>query len=72
MKKEKILETLKEHKSIIVNYGKGFISDKEIKEIAYYDNNIQQYRSETGIWSKKLLYEIFNNEVENMKLEIGE
>lgn len=72
MMKDIVFNRLKEHKPIIVNYGKGIISNEEIKEVAYYDDKIQKYRSETGIWSNKLLREILNNEIKNMKLEIGE
>lgn len=67
-----IFEHLKSHKPIIINYGKGYFTDKDIKEIAYYDNEIQKYRSETGIWSNQLLREIARGEVENTKIEIGE
>lgn len=63
---------LKEHKPIIINYGKGIITDKEIKEVATYDETIQKYRSDTGIWSNKLLRQILNNEIKNIKIEIGE
>lgn len=70
MKKEEILNNLKLHKSIIVNYGKGIISDEEIKETAYYDESIQKYRSETGIWSNKLLRDILENKIENIKIEL--
>ena len=69
---EKIFEHLRQHKPIIVNYGKGYFTDKDIKEPAYYDEKIQKYRSETGIWSNKLLKEIVNGEVENTSIEIGE
>ena len=69
---EKIFEHLRQHKSIIVNYGKGYFTDKDVKEPAYYDEKIQKYRSETGIWSNKLLKEIVNGEVENTSIEIGE
>lgn len=68
----KIFNHLKEHKPIIVNYGKGYFTDNEIKEVAYYDNNIQKYRSETGIWGNQLLRGIARGEVENTKIEIGE
>lgn len=69
---EKIFNHLKEHKPIIINYGKGFLSEEDIKEKAWYDDTIQKYRSETGIWSNKLLRNIVNGEVENTTIEIGE
>ena len=69
---EKIFNHLKEHKPIIVNYGKGYFTDKEIKEVAYYDEEIQKYRSETGIWSNQLLREIARGEVESTKIEMSE
>lgn len=69
---EKIFNHLKEHKPIIVNYGKGYFTDNEIKEVAYYDEKMQKYRSETGIWSNQLLREIAKGEVENTSIEIGE
>lgn len=72
MMKNTVFKYLQEHKPIIVNYGKGYISDEDVKEVAYYDEEIQKYRSQTGIWSNKLLREIANDEVENVKIEIGE
>ena len=69
---EKIFNHLKEHKPIIVNYGKGYFTDNEIKEVAYYDEKMQKYRSETGIWSNQFLREIAKGEVENTSIEIGE
>jgi len=67
---EKIFEHLRQHKPIIVNYGKGYFTEEDVKEPAYYDEKIQKYRSETGIWSNKLLKEIVNGEVENTSIEI--
>lgn len=67
---KKIFEHLRQHKPIIVNYGKGYFTDEDVKEPAYYDEKIQKYRSETGIWSNKLLKEIVNGEVENTSIEI--
>ena len=70
MKKEIVLKTLKEHKPIIVNYGKGFISDKDIKELATYDYTLNTYISDTGVWSKTLINEILNDKVEGVSLEL--
>ena len=68
----KIFEHLKEHKPIIVNYGKGYFSNKDVREPAYWDDKIQKYRSETGIWSNNLLKEIARGEVENTTIELGQ
>lgn len=67
---EKIFNHLKEHKPIIVNYGKGYFTDEDVKEEAYYDESIQKYRSETGIWGNKLLREITRGEVEGYSIEL--
>lgn len=72
MMMEKVFNHLREHKPIIVNYGKGYFTDEDIKEKAYYDEEIQKYRSETGIWSNSLLREIVRGEVENTKIELEE
>lgn len=73
MKNSKIslneLENLiKENKPFIVNFGKGF-NGKDVKELAYYDESIGEYRGDTGIWSYNLLFEIASGEVENTSLE---
>ena len=70
MKKENVLKTLKEHKPIIVNYGKGYLSNKDIKELATYDYTLNTYTSSTGVWSKTLLNEILNDKVEDVSLEL--
>ena len=67
---EKIFKHLHEHKPIIVNYGKGYFSNEDVKEKAYYDEKIQKYRGEIGIWGNKLLREIARGEVENTSIEI--
>ena len=72
MMKDIISNQLKEHKPIIINYGKGIITNEDVKEKAYYDEKEQKYVSETGIWSNKLLRQILNNEVEDVKIEVGE
>lgn len=69
---KKLKDTISEHKSFIVNYGKGNFTDKDIKELAYWDDEIKAYISDTGIWDMKLLYEIANGKVENTSIEIGE
>lgn len=72
MKQEDLLKRLKEHQPIVVNYGKGILSDKEIKEPAYWDEEKNMYASETGYWDTKLLIEIAQGKVEDTKLELEE
>ncbi len=72
MKQEDLLKKLKEHQPIIVNYGKGFISDGDVKEKAEWDEEINAYRSETGIWDTKLLIEIAQGKVDDTSLELEE
>ena len=67
---EKIFKHLHEHKPIVINYGKGYFSEEDIKEKAYYDENIQKYRSETGIWGNNLLRQIVRGEVEETRIEL--
>lgn len=62
---------LKQHKPIIVNYGKGYFSDKDVREVAYFDDYLQKYCSETGVWGNALLRQIARGEVENTKIELG-
>jgi hypothetical protein len=72
MMTEKIFNQLKEHKPIVVNYGKSYFTDEDIKESAYYDEEIQKYRSQTGIWGNKLLREIARGEVNGVTIEISD
>ena len=65
------MQWMENKKPIIINYGKGYFSDKEIKEKAEYDYSIGKYRDSTGIWEMKLLLEIARGEVKNTKIEIG-
>lgn len=67
---EKVFNHLKEHKPITINYGKGYFTDEDVKEEAYYDETIQKYRSDTGIWSNSLIREIINGQVEGTTIEI--
>lgn len=67
---EKIFEHLKQHKPIIVNMGKGFFTDEDIKEESYYDEKLQKYVGLTGIWGNKLLREIARGEVEGCSIEL--
>lgn len=68
----KYLEAINKKEPITINYGKGFLSDDDIKDYAKWDDEIKAYRDETGIWDTKLLIEIAKGNVEGMKLEIGE
>lgn len=68
------LKTLKDminnHETFIVNYGKGYLGNYDIKEKATWDDELKAYTSDTGIWSLKLLYEIANGEVEDASIEV--
>ena len=72
MTQNELLQRLKEHKPIIINYGKGILTDEDVKDYATWDDEIQKYRDDTGIWSTELLLEIIKGNVENTKIEIGE
>ena len=69
----KILEWAnKNKKPIIINMGKGILSDEEVKEKLIWNEDLKTYvGEEIGIWSLKLLYEIARGEVDNFKIEIG-
>lgn len=70
MTTEKIFNHLKEHKPIIVNYGKGYITGEDVKEESYYDKTLQKYVSPTGIWGNKVLREIARGEVKGYSIEL--
>ena len=72
MTQNELLQRLKEHNPIIINYGKGILTDEDVKDYATWDDEIQKYRDDTGIWSTELLLEIIKGNVENTKIEIGE
>lgn len=67
-----LFKHLHEHKPIVINYGKGYFTDNDVREKAYYNENIQKYVSDTGIWSNNLLRQIIRGEVENVKIELEE
>ena len=69
---EELIKIINNKQDFIVNYGKGYFSDKDVKELAYWDEEIKAYRGETGIWSMELLYQIAKGEVKNTSIEIGE
>lgn len=66
------LQCLKDHKPIIVNYGKNPFTNEDILEPSYWDEQQGKYASETGYWSMDLLIEIAKNEVEDTSLEVLE
>lgn len=68
--KEK-LKCLKEHKPIVVNYGK-YEDGRDILENSYWNEEKGKYASETGWWSMDLLIEIAKGEVPETSLEILE
>ena len=72
MMTEKVFKHLHEHKPIIINYGKGYFTDDDIKEKAYYNDDLQMYVSSTGIWGNKLLKQIFRGEIDNTRIELEE
>ena len=70
MKNDKdLLTRLEDHKPIIVNYGKGFLSDKEIKEESVWDDSKKAYISQTGTWDINLLIEIALGNIEGVSIE---
>lgn len=74
MKKNNLLKTYLEainnHEPLIINYGTGNTTKKEIKEITYWNKSENQYDSETGKWDIELLLEIAKGEVDNMSIEL--
>ena len=69
-KLEGLLKKLKEHQPIVVNYGKGDYSNKDIKELALWNEEANRYCSITGVWSTELLIEIAKGLVPNTSLEL--
>lgn len=72
MIQENLLQRLKEHLPVIINYGKGYFTNKDIKNYAKWDNKQNRYVDDTGVWDTELLIEIAKGNVENTKLEIEE
>lgn len=66
----KYLEAINNKQPIIINYGKGYFTDNDIKDYATWDYEKQAYTDETGIWNNELLIEIAKGEVEGMRLEL--
>lgn len=69
MKQESLLKKLREHQPIVINYGKGIITDKDIKDYATWDDEVQSYKDETGIWDIELLIDIAKGKVEEAFIE---
>lgn len=67
---KKLKDAIKNHEPIIVNYGKGIFSNKEIKEITFWSKDKNKYVSETGQWSTELLLDIIKGKVENTSIEL--
>lgn len=67
---KKLKDAIKNHEPIIVNYGKGIFSSKEIKEITFWSKDKNKYVSETGQWSTELLLDIIKGKVENTSIEL--
>lgn len=67
---ENLLKKLKEHETIVVNYGKGDFTNKDVKELAIWDERLNRYVGITGVWSTELLIEIANGLVPNTSLEL--
>lgn len=68
----KIKEAIKNHEPIIINYGKGYITQEDIKEVTLWNSEKNRYISETGQWSADLLQDIARGEVPNISIELME
>lgn len=67
----KFVEAIKNHKPIVINYGKGTITDDEIKDYATWDEKEQAYRDETGVWTKEnILIDIAEGRVPYATIEL--
>lgn len=69
---EELKAAIEKHKPLLVNYGKGFFTDKDILDHATWDESIGKYRDGTGIWDTKLLLEIAQGKVDDTTLELEE
>lgn len=74
MKKEnllkKYLEAIKNKQPLTINYGKGMLSNEDIKDYATWDYKLGKYTDETGQWDTELLIDIAKGKVEGTTLEI--
>ena len=66
----RIKEAINNREPIIINYGKGYITQEEIKEVTFWNSEKNRYISETGQWSIDLLKDIANGEVPNVSIEL--
>lgn len=69
MKLENLLKRLQEKQPITINYGKGCLSNNDIKDYATWNDKEQAYTDSTGIWDLKLLIEIAKGKVEGITIE---
>lgn len=69
---KKIKEAIDNHEPIVVNYGKGYITQEEIKEVTFWNSEKNRYISETGQWSTELLHDIARGNVPNVSIELME
>ena len=69
---EELKVAIEQHKPLLVNYGKGYFTDKDILDHATWDESIGKYRDDTGIWDTKLLLEIAQGKVDDTTLELEE
>ena len=53
-----------------MNYGKGYLGDYDVKDLARWNDEIGRYVDSTGIWSTELLLEIAQGKVKNMSVEV--
>lgn len=66
----KFIEAINNKQPIIINYGKGLLSDNYIKDYATWDYELGKYTDETGQWDTELLIDIAKGIVEGATLEI--
>lgn len=65
-----LLKAIENKKPLVINFGKGRLSNNDVKDYAKWDDEVEAYRSFTGIWSIELLLEIAKGNVENTKIEL--
>lgn len=69
---QKLKDVIKHHKPLIVNYGKGYFCNEDIKDYSVWDEAIGKYRDNTGVWATEMLLEIAKGEVPNTTIEFLE
>ena len=67
-----LLNAIENKRPLIINYGKGKLSNNDIKDYAYWNDERQAYVDETGYWDIELLLDIAKGEIENIRIELGE